>query len=430
MKNNFKEFYEYSDDELKKIWKEAIFIFDTNILNSLYRIPEDLRKDLFKILDQLKNDDRIWVPHQVLFEFHKNRRNVIIGLEKDYKDAIHAIEGFSSELPKKFKGKLKSACENHPLLNSDEIYGKVEKSLVSIKDEIEKIKKTHPDWKNNDEILLKIEKYFSNFGKEYSEKELSEIYKEGEKRYKEHIPPGYADCKNNGGEKEGNNRFGDLIIWKQILDFSKKSKNPIIFITNDIKPDWWVIEYDKPVKPRFELRKEIFKNFKHEFDMYNLEMFLEKSKTYLKSDITRASIDKIRMIRELEERRRKISHRRMMMEESRLNPVFFEKYLMEYIHLFEKIEEIFREIIDSNIHPRHREDLDHLFHRLRRHKDQIAHGDFNKGSLHEIYREIKEFSYIFEMLMHKEDINPELSMRIRKYIDRLEHLNHRLRMYK
>lgn len=57
------------------------------------------------------------------------------------------------------------------------------------------------------------------------------------------------------------------------------------------------------------------------------------------------------------------------------------------------------------------------------------HGDFDRKSLHRIYIDIKEFIYIFDKIIQSEDIDPELSMRIREFADRLEHLNHGLRMY-
>ena len=43
---------------------------------------------------------------------------------------------------------------------------------------------------------------------------------EGKHRYEFSIPPGYLD--RNG--KIGTQIFGDLIIWKQMLDYAKKKK--------------------------------------------------------------------------------------------------------------------------------------------------------------------------------------------------------------
>ena len=72
MKKDFKEYYELSDIEIKNLWKEGIFIFDTNILFSLYRLDKDTKKKLIEILEKIKKENRIWTPHQVLEEYHKN----------------------------------------------------------------------------------------------------------------------------------------------------------------------------------------------------------------------------------------------------------------------------------------------------------------------------------------------------------------------
>jgi len=37
------------------------------------------------------------------------------------------------------------------------------------------------------------------------------------------------------------NKFGDLIIWKEMIEKAKAEKRPIIFVTDDGKSDWWHI---------------------------------------------------------------------------------------------------------------------------------------------------------------------------------------------
>ena len=57
---------------------------------------------------------------------------------------------------------------------------------------------------------------------------LDDLYVEGEERFKASIPPGYMD-KSKSGETSSfvcnglsyQRRFGDLILWKQILAFAK-----------------------------------------------------------------------------------------------------------------------------------------------------------------------------------------------------------------
>lgn len=77
MKNNFSEFYCLTDDELKKLWDECIFIFDANVLLNLYRYSQKTSQKLLDVLYNEKIKERIWIPHQFAFEYQKNRLEVI-----------------------------------------------------------------------------------------------------------------------------------------------------------------------------------------------------------------------------------------------------------------------------------------------------------------------------------------------------------------
>ena len=119
----------------------------------------------------------------------------------------------------------------------------------------------------------------------------------GKHRYEFKIPPGYGDL--YGKEKKGTQIFGDLIIWKQMLEYSKEKKLPIIFITNDIKKDedWCYLDKkateDRIYSPREELIKEI-KDFSGvDFWMYNLPQFLFNAKEYIQASIDEELIQSI-----------------------------------------------------------------------------------------------------------------------------------------
>lgn len=58
---------------------------------------------------------------------------------------------------------------------------------------------------------------------------------EGEMRYKKQIPPGFKDAKN----KDGLRKYSDLILWKEIIRYATEKKANVIFVTDDVKADWW-----------------------------------------------------------------------------------------------------------------------------------------------------------------------------------------------
>ena len=89
-------------------------------------------------------------------------------------------------------------------------------------------------------------------GTPYTEEKLGKIYKEGEKRYKKKIPPGYKDI-----DKPGFEIYGDLVLWFQVIDKAKSEKRQIILIVDEKKEDWWFKSKGKIIGPRPELINEM-----------------------------------------------------------------------------------------------------------------------------------------------------------------------------
>ena len=69
----------------------------------------------------------------------------------------------------------------------------------------------------------------------FSQDQLYHICDEGEERYEKSIPPGFKDKK----DKDGIRKYSDLIIWKEIINYAKENQLDIIFVTDDVKADWW-----------------------------------------------------------------------------------------------------------------------------------------------------------------------------------------------
>ena len=63
---------------------------------------------------------------------------------------------------------------------------------------------------------------------------IYKLCKEGEYRYKSQTPPGYKDAK-----KDGVSKYGDLIVWAETYEYAVLNNKNIIFVTDDVKEDWW-----------------------------------------------------------------------------------------------------------------------------------------------------------------------------------------------
>lgn len=70
-----------------------------------------------------------------------------------------------------------------------------------------------------------------------SQEDIYRWCEEGQKRYKNEIPPGFKDAKN----KDGVRMYSDLILWQETLRYAKKESTNLIFITDDVKADWWEV---------------------------------------------------------------------------------------------------------------------------------------------------------------------------------------------
>jgi hypothetical protein len=291
MKNKFIGFYELNKDEIEKIWKEGDFIFDANSLLNLYRYSEQTSSDFLQILNKIK--DQIYLPHQVGLEFHSNRFSVIEYINNSYEELLEEANDGINNLFDQSKNKY----SKHPVINIDELQKIKDKFLIEFKNELLKQKKSHVDFFKKDIFLDQITSLFDGkVGSEFSDDELEAIFKEGTSRYEKKIPPGYKDInKKNKGESH---IYGDLIIWKQLINHSKQKNKSVVFITDDRKEDWWEIQHGKTIRPRQELISEFYNETGIRILIYSSDKFMEYAKEKnLVATLKQDSIKEVKDIR-------------------------------------------------------------------------------------------------------------------------------------
>lgn len=278
MKKVFNKYYRPSDEDFSRLWTECIFVFDTNVLLNLYKFSKNTRDEWFKVIKDLKK--RLHMPHHVGFEYHENRYERIMNEEK------LRISSDPVTMVQQAFLKNKEYFERYKGYQSE--IDKLEEKYNEILSLIKKIQDEHPNYKKNDEIRDFLnDVYDKKVGASFSEDELVKIYQEGELRFKKNIPPGYEDRTKKTIE---NNMYGDLIIWKQMIDCSKKNKKPLVFITDDEKEDWWKIIQGEKINPRLELIEEFKNNTGVNYWQYGSNRFLEYSKKYLNSNVNESTL--------------------------------------------------------------------------------------------------------------------------------------------
>lgn len=293
MKSKFPGYFKLNEPEIISLWDKALITLDANILLNLYRYSDETKENFFKILEKIK--DRVWIPHQSAQEFFDNRLNEIGKQEKAYDDAISALNSIETE----FKN-----SRQHPFISSKLLkrYTTLSKEIC---EELTANKEFHNKRINDDDILIRIEELFSGkVGDEFDDETIEKLCEEGKTRFANKIPPGYKDSDKKDGTEKDIRKYGDLIVWKQILAQARELKVNVILVTDDRKEDWWVRFKGKTVSPRPELIKEFQSETEQLFHMYQSDRFLEFAGEYFKEDIDKKALEEIRELRLLDERKR------------------------------------------------------------------------------------------------------------------------------
>ena len=333
MKNIFKGYYTLGDQELMDLWKNALFVFDTNILLDLYRYESKAREELFKVMENLA--DRVWIPYHVGLEYQINRLKAIAERQKEISEVKKTVQQsiLISEIKKSFEDlENKNRHNINPHINPDELLGFL-KSLEEIQqnffEKLDELEEKGINVNSEDKIRDRIDALFMEKigNKPENQKEIDEIFSEGEERYKNQIPPGFEDLSKESSDDEFTyagltykREYGDLIIWKQIISYaSENSVKNLVFVTNDQKVDWWwKIESDGPktIGVRPELRDEISREAGVEnFHIFNIGGFLHYAN---KQPNVKVTEETIKEVREVSDDRREMIMRSQMMR--RLEP--------------------------------------------------------------------------------------------------------------
>lgn len=305
MKSSFTGYYAPSTEQYETLWKEALFVLDTNVLLNLYRLPTVARDELLDLLELLK--DRLWIPHQVGLEFQRGRLTVIANERKSTEDALSAAQSVVGQVKDKVEGlqvdKRGLGIESKPLLDE------LERSNQKLIDAISAIHSSQLDVSSTDVVRQKLDELLDGRVGQApaTQKELDEIVSDGEDRFSNKIPPGFADADKQKNPNEAyfiydhikyQRKFGDLILWKQLIKHAKETNTKkILFITADRKEDWWWREQGKTIGPHPELMREIKREGDVElFWMYSSVQFVEHANKYSKAKVSTQSVAEIEQV--------------------------------------------------------------------------------------------------------------------------------------
>lgn len=252
----------YLNEKIKQILNDdCIVVCDTNVYLNLYEYSPEVADFFVSLLELTKH--KIVLPNTVLREFNKNHRKShgkqIKKFENAFKNFKVHITSFSDKTMKQF-----GILENFQFPDIQNLKEQFQEKLNELNeifnaylDDHDFITYINQKFLDTDRPRLFIEGLLrkENLLEGFTSDELYAICEEGEGRYRRSIPPGFED----GKSKTGLLMFNDLIIWKEVINYCYKNKKNLLFVTDDIKQDWWAIEGTSRTGLRFELIEEFEK---------------------------------------------------------------------------------------------------------------------------------------------------------------------------
>jgi hypothetical protein len=188
---------------------------------------------------------------------------------------------------------MKARVARHPL-GSQEFLCSIDFAVGSLLEQVNSANQDKQPYDVSDAYRERLDVIFADrVGKAFPQDKLNDIRKIGEERYKKKIPPGFSDDKKNDPEK-----YGDLVIWEEIIVYAKQEQRSCIFITDDKKEDWWFRLGGRTYGPHPELIDEFQKKTGKSFYAYTHSQFIDHAGKYLNRPITDAAKKEIQNITE------------------------------------------------------------------------------------------------------------------------------------
>lgn len=250
----FEGYKSAAPDERIDAVRSWLVVLDTNVLLSLYNFQGKSLEDFTQVFESI--GDRLFVPHQVMDEFWRNRLTVLKENKGRHRERERVEEAFDEAesqarrwhqrvvkrgggLPEDMRHALSSARE----------------SVLSYMDETNSSTRTVlPETPTYDDpVLLTLERLLhGRVGAGPDETARQRMIEEAKKRFAKKIPPGYMDA-----DKASDRGAGDYIVWRQVLDHVKATPSNVLLITQDVKEDWWADSGGSAMRARPELVQEL-----------------------------------------------------------------------------------------------------------------------------------------------------------------------------
>ena len=320
---------------------EHIIVLDTTVLLELYRQPANISLDVISALKRILTN--IFIPSKVYEEYLKNYHKICGDEKKKYKKVTKELSDSLKKLQNDIAKKV-GEYRKHNYTDISKLQNNLNEKIKDTQNIITEFEKSH-----HAEIQLNINFLQNDKVKEFVDLLLNQgsigqkipfskkilLLQEGQVRYDNLIPPGFHDSAKNGEAK-----YGDLFVWKDIITIAKEKNTNIIFVCNDTKEDWWEKNKDTPIDLRQELNEE-FKETNPSLSIHFLT--LDKFFSYLAEELKLGKSKSALQLSALDDTREMLANYEDKISQS------IKDYLMT-INIDEELDEDFLETGDENIY--------------------------------------------------------------------------------
>ncbi|MCF3960410.1 PIN domain-containing protein [Streptomyces fuscigenes] len=278
------------------VLKDGLVAPDANVLLNLYRYTEQARTDLLRTLGAL--GDRLFVPHQVVEEFWRNRESVITDARSTSTNAAQEMSSHTLTAVQTLR-----TWANRVAL-SDEDFTSLRDRLTGVFDEVQKkiTEIGEGEWQSItpdtgiDPVIPGLERALAGrAGSPFNPEEILKLTEVGGERIKKRVPPGYMDAK-----KDGDGAVGDFFVWEQLLRAASECESDVLFVTGDVKEDWWRKEHGHNRGPRPELSAELRRRGGGRLFLLSPKQFLEVAAPILQLSLQAGSVEDIERVERIE----------------------------------------------------------------------------------------------------------------------------------
>ncbi len=241
----------------KLLTNDYVIVCDTNVYLGLYRHSPDYANFALECLREI--EEHIVLPYTTKIEFNRNNKSLFKirqdSLENTITNTLNLIEDQQTKLKNSYALSTRHFPEADIFESEiDKKYNELKTMLTDYFNDRSVLSFIVETTWTSDKVEDLVKRLESNnqIMNDFTRDQIYAICEEGSKRYKASIPPGYKDAKN----KDGIRKYSDLLLWKEVIQYARKEQKNIIFVTDDVKPDWWNINNNQ-----YEFLPELINEF-------------------------------------------------------------------------------------------------------------------------------------------------------------------------